>query len=131
MMDLGGYQLRIPESGSGTLALIFEFVLGEEVATWNDVQPQVAVLARPSPMIAPRQFLIIPAILLPLGRRRADTEPRELAEVTHEAGLIFTCCSADHVQPGVPSNLISRRTVGRKGCGHQCHARHGLVGRFV
>jgi pimeloyl-ACP methyl ester carboxylesterase len=44
-VDLGGYQLYISESGSGASAVIFESGLGEDVATWSNVQPQVAAFA--------------------------------------------------------------------------------------
>jgi len=45
-IDLGGYRVHISESGSGPLAVIFEAGLGEDLATWADVQPQVARFAR-------------------------------------------------------------------------------------
>jgi pimeloyl-ACP methyl ester carboxylesterase len=45
-VDLGGYRLHTSESGVGTRAVVFESGLGEDVATWNDVAPQVARFAR-------------------------------------------------------------------------------------
>lgn len=45
-VDLGGYQLYISESGSGAPAVVFESGLGEDVATWSNVQPQVALFTR-------------------------------------------------------------------------------------
>src|ERR1700686_4290114 len=45
-VDLGGYRLYISESGSGAPAVVFESGLGEDVATWSNVQPQVALFAR-------------------------------------------------------------------------------------
>lgn len=45
-VEVGGYQLHISEAGSGTPAVVFESGLGEDVATWSDVQPQVAHFAR-------------------------------------------------------------------------------------
>ena len=40
------YQLYISESGSGVPAVVFESGLGEDLATWSNVQPQVALFAR-------------------------------------------------------------------------------------
>jgi len=45
-VDLGGYHLYISESGSDAPAVVFESGLGEDVATWSNVQPQVALFAR-------------------------------------------------------------------------------------
>jgi alpha-beta hydrolase superfamily lysophospholipase len=45
-IDLGGYRVHISESGSGAPAVIFEAGLGEDLATWTNVQPQVARFAR-------------------------------------------------------------------------------------
>ena len=45
LVDLGGHRLYISESGSGTPTVVFESGLGEDTATWSDVQPQVARFA--------------------------------------------------------------------------------------
>ena len=44
-VDVGGYKLHIVQSGSGSPAVVFESGMGEDVNTWNDVQPQVASFA--------------------------------------------------------------------------------------
>ncbi len=45
-VDIGGRRLHIAQAGAGAAAVVFESGLGEELATWNDVQPQVARFAR-------------------------------------------------------------------------------------
>jgi pimeloyl-ACP methyl ester carboxylesterase len=45
-VTVGGYALHIHEAGSGTSAVVFESGLGEDVSTWQDVQPEVAKFAR-------------------------------------------------------------------------------------
>jgi len=40
--DVGGYQLRYVQAGSGKPVVVFESGLGEDLSTWNAVQPQVA-----------------------------------------------------------------------------------------
>lgn len=45
-INLGGYRVHISESGSGAPAVIFEAGLGEDLATWTNVQPQVARFVR-------------------------------------------------------------------------------------
>jgi pimeloyl-ACP methyl ester carboxylesterase len=45
-VDLGGYKLHTVESGSGTAAVVFVAGLGEDVHTWSNVQPRVAMFAR-------------------------------------------------------------------------------------
>jgi pimeloyl-ACP methyl ester carboxylesterase len=44
-VDMGGYRLHIMEAGSRPPAVVFESGLGEELATWTDVQPKVAQFA--------------------------------------------------------------------------------------
>lgn len=46
MVDLGGYRIHTSESGVGTCAVVFESGLGEDVATWNEVAPQISRFAR-------------------------------------------------------------------------------------
>ena len=45
-VDIGGRRLHIAQSGAGAATVVFESGLGEELATWSDVQPQVARFAR-------------------------------------------------------------------------------------
>lgn len=45
-VDVGGYRLRVHATGVGGLAVVFESGLGEDVATWGDVQPEVAKFTR-------------------------------------------------------------------------------------
>ena len=45
-MDLRGYKLFVSEAGAGQPTVVFESGLGEDVSTWNDVQPKVAAFAR-------------------------------------------------------------------------------------
>ncbi len=45
-VDVGGYRLHIQEAGSGAAIVVFESGLGEDVATWKDVQPEVEKFAR-------------------------------------------------------------------------------------
>lgn len=45
-VDIGRYRLHLSEAGSGAPAVVFESGLGEELATWKDVQPAVARFAR-------------------------------------------------------------------------------------
>jgi pimeloyl-ACP methyl ester carboxylesterase len=45
-VDIGECRLHILESGSGSPVVVFESGLGEELATWGDVQPAVARFAR-------------------------------------------------------------------------------------
>src|SRR5262245_22703552 len=44
MIDLGGYKIHVSEAGTGQ-AVIFESGLGEDIATWSDVQLKVAQFA--------------------------------------------------------------------------------------
>jgi len=46
MIDMGGRRLHIVEAGTGTATVVFESGLGEDVSTWDNVQPQVAGFAR-------------------------------------------------------------------------------------
>ena len=46
MVSLGGYALRVLESGREGPVVVFESGLGEPTETWNDVQPKVASFAR-------------------------------------------------------------------------------------
>jgi pimeloyl-ACP methyl ester carboxylesterase len=41
-VDIGGYQLYIQCMGHGTPTVLFEAGLGEDVSTWNNVQPEVS-----------------------------------------------------------------------------------------
>jgi pimeloyl-ACP methyl ester carboxylesterase len=41
-IDVGGYQLYMQCMGHGTPTVLFEAGLGEDVSTWNNVQPEVA-----------------------------------------------------------------------------------------
>jgi pimeloyl-ACP methyl ester carboxylesterase len=45
-IDIGGCRLHILEAGSGAPVVVFESGLGEPVATWKDVQPEVARFTR-------------------------------------------------------------------------------------
>ena len=45
-VDIGECRLHILESGSSSPVVVFESGLGEELATWGDVQPAVARFAR-------------------------------------------------------------------------------------
>jgi len=45
-VDLGGYKLFVSEAGVGMPAVVFESGMGEDVSTWNDVQPKVASFTR-------------------------------------------------------------------------------------
>jgi pimeloyl-ACP methyl ester carboxylesterase len=46
MIDMGGRRLHIVEAGTGAATVVFESGLGEDVTTWDNVQPQVAGFAR-------------------------------------------------------------------------------------
>ena len=46
MVGVGGHQLHVAEAGSGAVTVVFESGLGEEIETWNDVQPKIAEFAR-------------------------------------------------------------------------------------
>lgn len=41
-VDVGGYQLYMQRMGRGTPTVLFEAGLGEDVSTWNNVQPEVS-----------------------------------------------------------------------------------------
>ena len=43
-IDIGGYKLFTSESGAGKPVVVFESGLGEDISTWNDVQPEIARL---------------------------------------------------------------------------------------
>ena len=45
-VDVGGYKLHLVQAGSGSPTIVFESGMGEDVNTWNDIQPQVAGFAR-------------------------------------------------------------------------------------
>ncbi len=45
-IDIGECRIHIVESGTGTPVVVFESGLGEDVATWADVQPKVASISR-------------------------------------------------------------------------------------
>ena len=45
-VDVGGFRLHVHEAGSGATVVVFESGLGEDVATWKEVQLEVEKFAR-------------------------------------------------------------------------------------
>ena len=45
LIDIGGFRVNVSEAGSGTPPVVFENGLGEDLTTWNDVQPKISAFA--------------------------------------------------------------------------------------
>jgi pimeloyl-ACP methyl ester carboxylesterase len=73
LLDLGGYRVYTAESGVGDRAVVFEAGLGEDIATWNDVGPEVARFARTFAYDRPG-----------LGKSDPSPRPRTIQQMTAE-----------------------------------------------
>lgn len=78
MVDLGGYRIHVSESGSAAPTVVFESGLGEDVATWNDVAPQVARFAKTFVYDRPG-----------LGKSDPSPHPRTIEQMAAELRLLL------------------------------------------
>ncbi len=46
MVNVGGHRLHMVVAGSGSVTVVFESGMGEDIKTWDDVQPKIAGFAR-------------------------------------------------------------------------------------
>jgi pimeloyl-ACP methyl ester carboxylesterase len=132
-IDIGECRLHIVESGTGAPAVVFESGLGEDVATWADVQPKVASISRTvaydragigqsDPAKRPRTLVVmagdlhsllhaakIPPPYILVGHSLGGTLVQVFAHSypTEVAGLVLV----DPEDRGLPDRLRSRMTA--------------------
>jgi pimeloyl-ACP methyl ester carboxylesterase len=132
-IDIGECRLHIVESGTGAPAVVFESGLGEDVATWADVQPKAASISRTvaydragigqsDPAKRPRTLVVmagdlhsllhaakIPPPYILVGHSLGGTLVQVFAHSypTEVAGLVLV----DPEDRGLPDRLRSRMTA--------------------
>ncbi|MDQ6931041.1 MAG: alpha/beta hydrolase [Candidatus Eremiobacteraeota bacterium] len=77
-VDVGGYRLHALVQGSGKIPVVFESGLGEDSASWSDVQPTIA-----------RQHLTVSYDRSGLGKSEVSPNPRDAEEMALELHLML------------------------------------------
>lgn len=87
MVDLGGHRIHFLEAGPGARTVVFESGLGEDLATWSDVQPKVAQFAH---TLAYDRAGLGKSAMLPLGAgtRTVKDMAAELHSLLHAAKVV-------------------------------------------